>query len=487
MKNAPHILLCSLFLSLFAVDSQAFEMDSTIYKRLRKIEKNVCLDLNEDVQNAIHDRIYGNRNESELVLSRSLEMLPQIEKQLYRYNLPAELKYLPVALSDLNPLQTTPNGGSGLWNLQYITGRRYGLLINEYVDERRDVVKSTAAAMLYLTDLNNIYHNWSYSILAFMSSPSEVNAAIRRAGGLGDFWSVFRQMDDPGKYGFCRFVAADFLLNYYKEYDLQRKPALPAITVKTFTVDRPIHIADLASRLGVTEADIRMINPLFRGDVIPAGHNFSINIPITLVPRYEALKDTLPLSVASANNTSIEPVHNFYFDEKTYKDEKTVSVKTTTVTTTDKLYHKVASGENLFKISAKYKCSVDEIKQWNNLKNDIIYAGQKLEIRKEVKTTTTTEVPVKTTTETTTTQPVETEVKTTPPPVKETTTTEKKTTTTSSKTDGPTWIVYKVKSGDSVWRIANKFHITEETLRKNNKLKGNTIHPGQVLKIKKKD
>jgi len=490
MNRLSHaVLLCIIWLA-GPVASFAVDLDSTFYRKLKKIEKNIPLDLNEDVQAAIRKRMFENRTASEDVLSRTQEFFPLIEKELGQLALPMELKYLPVALSDLNPVNVSEDGGSGLWELQYITARRYGLNVNNYVDERRDVRKSTTVAIRYLYDLNAMYHNWALALLAFVSSPSDVNAAIGRAETNKEFWKIFRNIDDPGKYDFIEFVAAAYLVNYYTDYDLQKKSPSRPVTCKSFDVTKNMDIADLSSRLGMTETELRRLNPLFRGNVIPAGTR--ISLPENLASRYEAIKDTLPLAQYVSGNVDIS--RNYYFDDNPNKVNTPVTtsgpttVKTGSTTTTtnsiEKLYYKVVKGDNLGRIAEKYHVTVSDIKSWNHLKGDLIYSGQKLVIQKKVKITVpvTVSAPVtensggNTKDATVNTGNTTTENNTpvlTAPPTQKTT-----------KTSGG-WVTYRVRTGDSVWRIATKFNVSEEDIRKNNKLSGNLIHPGQLLKIKK--
>lgn len=475
-------MLSGLLLFLFTGSVQhihATDLDSVFVKRLKRIEKNIPLVLTEEVEAAIKKRMYEDRRESELVLSRSMEVLPIIEKELWQNEIPSEFKYLPVAVSDLNPANVDKDGCTGIWELQYITACRYGLVVNNYIDERRDVQKSTKAAIRYLADLNTIYHNWGLCLLAFVSSPAEVNSGIRRASNKDNLWSVFQNMDEPGKYKFVEFIAAAYLLNYYTEYDMKKNTPKKPVAVKSYTPEHPLSFSGLAAKLGATEAELHAVNPLLRGDIIPSGMNILLNIPVQYAEKYESIKDTLPVVELKVDSKNVIIDRNYYFEDNPYRKDNPPTTSTsgtgTTSTSVENVYHKVVSGDNLGRIAGKYHVGIDDLKKWNHLKSDLIYVGQRLIVQKKT-TTVTTPKP--------TTESINTGQTNTPTQTTGTTTTTTNTVKKPTTTGG--WTYYTVKTGDSVWRIANKHGITEDELRKNNNLKDNLIHPGQKLKIKKK-
>ena len=122
-------------------------------------------------------------------LARSGYYLPMIQKELESSGLPLDLAYLAMIESGFSQLAYSRSSAVGLWQFMKPTGRQYDLLINTYIDERRDAVKSTRAAVTYLKDLYDEFGDWYLAVAAYNGGPGTIRKAVRGAKS-NDFWEI---------------------------------------------------------------------------------------------------------------------------------------------------------------------------------------------------------------------------------------------------------------------------------------------------------
>ena len=156
--------------------------DSVYIDRLSRMPTVMEMPYNEIVRKFIDMYAGRLRNQVSFMLSACNFYMPIFEEALDAYNLPLELKYLPIIESALNPSAVSRAGAGGLWQFMIGTGKMYGLESNSLVDDRRDPIKATWAAARYLKDLYDIYHDWNLVIAAYNCGPGTINKAIRRSG-----------------------------------------------------------------------------------------------------------------------------------------------------------------------------------------------------------------------------------------------------------------------------------------------------------------
>lgn len=319
--------------------------DEVILDRLSRMPTIIEMPLNTPVRNAIN--FYANRKKQlvENMLGLSLYYMPIFEEALERHGLPQELRYLPVIESALVPTAVSRAGAAGLWQFMSPTAKDLGLEVNSLVDQRRDPYLSSEAGAKYLKQLYNTYGDWSLAIAAYNCGPGNVNKALRRAGdGKHDFWEIYPFLPAETRNYVPAFIAANYIMNYYKEHDISPALARKPLIVDTVHVSRRVHFEQISDVMGIPVAEIRALNPQFRADIIPGDiHPYSLVLPSLQVYAYVANEDSIVNHNAQkyARRGIVEPATGRIVGGDAngeYYDEEVI------------LYHKVKKGETLSKL-----------------------------------------------------------------------------------------------------------------------------------------
>ena len=276
-------------------------------ERLSRMPTVMEMAYNEVVQKFI-DRYSGRlRHSISYMLGASNFYMPIFEQALEMYQLPLELKYLPIIESALNPKAVSRVGATGLWQFMLATGKQYGLQVNSLVDERRDPVKSSDAAARYLRDLYKIFGDWNLVIAAYNCGPENINKAIRRANaakGKGqdgdatpqnkDYWHIYPYLPRETRGYVPAFIAANYIMTYYSLHNIcPMTTRLPAKT-DTVMISRKVHLEQVAEVVGLNIDLLRSLNPQYRRDIVPGNTEPSpIRLPMTEAGRFIDLADSV--------------------------------------------------------------------------------------------------------------------------------------------------------------------------------------------------
>lgn len=343
--------------------------DSVIAARLRAMHTVIPMNYNDVVR--AHIRMYLSRMSSRIDVMLTLSEFygPVFESALARYNVPEELKYLPIIESAMNPQATSRMGAAGLWQFMYTTGKNYGLEVNSLIDERRDTYKSSDAAAHYLHDLYEIFHDWNLAIAAYNCGPGNINKAIARSGGKTTFWEIYNYLPRETRGYIPSFIAATYVMTYYPEHGL--RPGRISIPLRTDTVmiEKNLYFCHISKYIGISLEELRALNPQYRADFIPGDDgSYPLCLPNDKMNDLINWADTI--FAATADSLSRTPVtlsvHQKGGSSSSYSNS---------------LYHKVRRGETLSSIASKHGTSVKRLKKLNNLKSDIIREGQRLRVR----------------------------------------------------------------------------------------------------------
>lgn len=351
--------------------------DAVYMDRLKRIPAVIEMPYNSIVREFIDMYATRLRQKVAFMLSANNLYMPIIEEALDLYNLPLELKYLPVIESALNPMATSRQGAVGLWQFMLNTGKVYGLKNTSWIDERRDPVKSTRAAARYLKDLFDIYHDWNLVLAAYNCGPGTINKAIRRAGGEKDFWALYNYLPKETRGYVPAFIAANYIMTYYCEHNISPlKMNLPEST-DTIHVNRPLNLQQVASVCKINIDQLRALNPIYKKDVIPANeHPYPLRLPTPMVSYFIDHQDSIYNYKSNVYQTRRDVVNISSASVSSSKRSKSSSARSGGAK-----YHKVRSGETLGGIAGRYGVSVSTLRRLNGIRGSNIRAGRSIRVR----------------------------------------------------------------------------------------------------------
>lgn len=402
---------------------------------------------NSQVRMFIDLYAYKKRGLTARIIGLSQIYFPLFEEQLDKYNMPLELKYLAVIESALNPVANSRAGAKGLWQFMYGTGKVYGLKVTSYVDDRYDPYKSTIAACEHLSDLYDIYGNWSLALAAYNSGAGNVNKAIRRAGGIKNFWTIYPYLPRETRSYVPAFIAASYVLTYADEHNI--KPVDPGILyyeIDTVMVKNILTFDQISEMLNVPMEELIFLNPWFKQKVIPATPEFpySLRLRKDFVGNFVS-NETALYAYKTHNNLQRDSLQALV--ENSYRSTQVYIVR---------------SGDNLASIAKKYNMTVTELKALNNLSKNYVKSRQRLLVY----------------TRDSRVEPLPPSVTGGEKPEMASAPREEPKQATSSS---PKYHI--VKSGETLSAIAGKYHCTVSQIMSWNNLSKSTIYVGQKLKV----
>lgn len=398
--------------------------DSIYAERIENLRSQTTIELvfNNHVKSFIDVYAVKKRDHMCKILGLADIYFPMFEQALDKYDIPLEIKYLAVVESALNPRAGSHAGAKGLWQFMYATGKTYKLNVTSLVDDRMDPVKATEAACQHLLDLYNKYDDWFLALAAYNSGGGNVNKAIRRAGGLKNYWAIWPFLPKETRGYVPAFIAVNYVMSYSQEHNIYpTDPGIMADGVDSVTVRQPLHFDQLHEMLNIPMEDIKFFNPQYKASIIPANSktHLSLRLPEIYIDSFIVHEKEL-------------------YDFKTKKGIDRAKLEEEMKKVSDRSVHIVKSGESLGLIAKKYRISVNQLKTWNKLKSNTIYPGQKLIVYKSGA------------------------------PVSQSNSTPTKSSSSGQKT-------HIVKSGDNLWDISKKYGVSIEQIKKLNGLTDKSV------------
>lgn len=221
-----------------------------------------------------------NRGFFERALARSGKYVPAMTDILEEEGLPKELAYLPLIESGFYPKAVSRAGAVGPWQFIRATGKRYGLRIDQFVDERRDPVKSTRAAARYLRDLHQMFDSWTLSLAAYNTGEDRI-ARIKAKRGVESYWEMMERgyLHPETRDYVPRFLAALEIARAPEEHGF-RNPEEQRLEYDVFKVKRSVSLRTLAKLAGVSTSEVVDLNPaLLRGVTPPGATGYGVRVP----------------------------------------------------------------------------------------------------------------------------------------------------------------------------------------------------------------
>lgn len=355
-------------------------------QRLLTLKSQVEMTYNPAVKKHI-DAYLANPERTRELIGLSKVYFPMIERSLRAKNIPIDMKYLAVALAELDPLVQAPSGASGMWMMPYNVSKMYKLKVNSYIDERKDPIKSTNIVATHLKDLFSIYRQWSLVIAAYTSSPVMLNKSIRMAGNSMHFWDLYQYIPEGTREVYPQFIAAAYICNFYKEHGIKPAPAALFNETDSAIVRKWLSFQQISSTLEIPIEQLRKLNPIFKKDVVPYTlEGYVLKLPKSKAKYFSLLNDSVYKPIVSPGDFAPVVIQRLPGDTPgaasngINKPDHTVVNRNEPTPVFDKkrVYYTVKKGDIIADVADWFDVTTREIKSWNKLKSEKLRAGQKL-------------------------------------------------------------------------------------------------------------
>jgi len=346
------------------------DFELQIKLRLRVMDCVVVPRLNEDVKLFLTRYIFKYPRNTERMLGNAALYFPVFDQILREKNMPASLKALSILESWLDQGATSRVGAGGLWQLMPGTARMYGLTVNDQVDERRDIYKSTEAALNLLGRLHEIYGDWGLALAAYNAGPLKVNRAIEKAGGAHSFWAIAPYLPKETQQFVPKFIALSYLINHYADHEIYPEfPDLDLQFIDVIQVHQKLSFQEVNKVTGISADLIKSLNPGYKFNNIPQSKKgYNLVLPARVMP---AMVDYLNLTDKADRNTFLTDLKAEEKALVAFEDIRVNYIETV---------HIVQAGETLQEIAEKNFTDITRIALWNHLTSEELVTGMELTV-----------------------------------------------------------------------------------------------------------
>lgn len=290
--------------------------------------------------------------------TRGTRYLHHIVGEIDKRGMPMELALLPVVESAFNPVAYSRSRAAGLWQFIPSSGKHWGLDQNWWVDERRDVLKATDAALTYLQYLHDYFNgDWLLAIAAYNGGEGTVSAAVRRNAAAGlptDFFSLNLRAETRAYVP--KLLAISRIVGNPASYGLEFSQIPNAPFFEVVDAGRQVNLNDAADMAGISRDDMFALNPSFNRLSTPPGGPHRLLLPVGKAATFQqALLNSTPAPAQAFASTQVAP-------------------------SPQPLRHEVQRGETLMQLSRRYDVPVDDIRRANGMMDSTIHPGEVLTI-----------------------------------------------------------------------------------------------------------
>ncbi len=375
--------------------------------------EKIPLEINAEVERWIEYFTVRVRERMQRFLERGARYQTMISAVLKEQSIPTEIFYQAMIESGFSAHATSSASAVGIWQFMKGTGKRYGLRVDAYADERRDPMRATIAASLYMKDLYNVFQSWYLAMAAYNSGEGRILGAIMRSK-TRDFWQMVKMRALPAETMayIPKFLAATIIGHDPQKYgfDDLRPEMMP--TLVAVNVPSPVRLADIAQVSGVPLESLKEYNPhLLRGVTPPGVGSYRIWVPKDQADdaaiwsvKLEASRIKGLKQITSVNENAQPKTHRVVpgdtlqhiagmYGITVAQLKKLNNIQSNRLTAGQRLTlwsaepqafsfkrYKVQRGDNLNTIAHRFGVSIDELKKINRLKRTKIYVGQVLKV-----------------------------------------------------------------------------------------------------------
>lgn len=364
----------------FRADEVPRYSQSQVQQQLYDLPTVIPMEYNIYVQRYVDVYALRRRDQVSRMMGLGRVYFPIFEEELDRMGMPMELKYLSVVESALDPHARSYVGATGLWQFMLSTGRMYGLKVDSYVDERKDPIKATKAAMRYLSEAHKEFGDWLLAIASYNCGPGNVRKAIARSGGKRTFWEIREWLPRETRGYVPAFIAATYVFEYSHMLNLYPVHVDFSFHQDTLHIKRmDVTLQELASTTNTDVHTLKNLNPELKLDRIPySTRTYVLRVPPKTAQQYAMQQSSIKSKYGRKRDQYIAPIPTRHVGSNTARSTPKTSYDPPSGRKLT--YYTVKSGDAVSTIAERYGVSSRQIASWNGLRRYKIRTGQRLKI-----------------------------------------------------------------------------------------------------------